>query len=41
LSNYRNLKRRREELNNDHSALMKEIEKRLFIVFKPEEEPKK
>ncbi len=35
LSNYRNLKRRREELNNDHSALMKEIEKKLFIVFKP------
>lgn len=30
LVNYRNLKRRKAELNNDHLALMKEIESRLF-----------
>lgn len=30
LSDYRNLKRRKVELNNDHVALMKQIEKKLF-----------
>jgi hypothetical protein len=30
LTNYRNLKRRKAEINNDHLALMKEIENKLF-----------
>lgn len=32
LSNYRNLKRHKAELNNDHVALMKQIEKKLFTL---------
>ena len=41
LANYRNLKRRKAELNNDHSALMKQIEGKLFALhaaFKPSPE---
>lgn len=41
LSNYRNLKRRKAELNNDHYALMKEIETKLFSLhasYKPQTE---
>lgn len=32
LSNYRNLKRQKAELNNDHYALMKQIENKLFAL---------
>jgi 26S proteasome regulatory subunit N4 len=32
LANYRNLKRRKAELNNDHVALMKVIEQKLFAL---------
>lgn len=32
ISHFRNLKRRKAELNNDHLALMKEIEKGLFAL---------
>lgn len=32
LANYRNLKRRKAELNNDHLALMKVIETKLFAL---------
>jgi DNA-binding ferritin-like protein (Dps family) len=32
LANYRSLKRRTAELNNDHYALMKEIEIKLFAL---------
>lgn len=32
LSNYRNLKRQKAELNNDHFVLMKNIEKKLFAL---------
>lgn len=32
LSHYRNLKRQKAEINNDHFALMKEIEKRLTTL---------
>ena len=32
LANYRNLKRRKAELNNDHFALMKTIEKKLHLL---------
>lgn len=41
LANYRNLKRRKAELNNDHCALMKQIESKLFALhaaFKPSPE---
>ncbi len=32
LTNYRNLKREKAELNNDHMVVMKEIEKKLFLL---------
>ena len=39
LAEYRALKRRRAELSNDHSALMKQIENKMFALHAAQPQP--